>query len=358
MAAESVRLVLQTCDPQLLDLGDSDVTDFSAPVEASNMLLFLTDSRRMQKVLWKQLFVLDSVMSLIEDLKSGSQLLQVPCPKPADGAHGRWKDLKLQYRTSLEETEELLRTQLQKVEEIKEKREKINQLLLRIQQQSAQRETLQSSLLFSHEALRHSEAQLQEVMAKAEVTASHMVDWERIRDDLQVEVSLVQDLMEMTLLSLSPSELLLEIRPGSGRGHDLEPLKVSVKWDPDDTFSLQVSEEVSGLMHVSSSSDLRLVLQEVLQQYSREAQLLTEIQVLRSSFAIDWRPSQRRLVFLKSATVVCELEVEEEYPSRGGVRLLSVQRDGTTQDTGTLQNQEEKLSLTQWLLLLSSSSQV
>lgn len=55
------------------------------------------------------------------------------------------------------------------------------------------------------------------------------------------------------------------------------------------------------------------------------------------SFAIDWRPAQRLLLYLKSAALVCHLRVEEGYPSTGRARLLSVQRDGRAVDTSGLQ---------------------
>lgn len=55
------------------------------------------------------------------------------------------------------------------------------------------------------------------------------------------------------------------------------------------------------------------------------------------SFAIDWRPAQRLLLYLKSAALVCHLEVEEGYPSTGRARLVSVQRDGRAVETAALQ---------------------
>lgn len=55
------------------------------------------------------------------------------------------------------------------------------------------------------------------------------------------------------------------------------------------------------------------------------------------SFAIDWRPAQRLLLYLKSAALVCHLRVEEGYPSTGRARLLSVQRDGRAVDMSGLQ---------------------
>lgn len=40
----------------------------------------------MQKVLWRQLFVLDSMMSLLEGLESAQQLMAQSCP-PQPGTH-------------------------------------------------------------------------------------------------------------------------------------------------------------------------------------------------------------------------------------------------------------------------------
>lgn len=55
------------------------------------------------------------------------------------------------------------------------------------------------------------------------------------------------------------------------------------------------------------------------------------------SFAIDWRPAQRMLVYLKSASLVCSLEVEEGYPSKGRARLGSIRREAQLIDTSVLQ---------------------
>lgn len=57
---------------------------------------------------------------------------------------------------------------------------------------------------------------------------------------------------------------------------------------------------------------------------------------LSFSFAIDWHPAQRLLVYLKTASLVCQLEVEEGYPRVGRARLLSVRRDGQHVDTSGL----------------------
>lgn len=54
-------------------------------------------------------------------------------------------------------------------------------------------------------------------------------------------------------------------------------------------------------------------------------------------FAIDWCPAKRLLIFLKSATTVCHLELDEGYPSSGRAKLLSVRKDGHLLDLSALQ---------------------
>lgn len=54
-------------------------------------------------------------------------------------------------------------------------------------------------------------------------------------------------------------------------------------------------------------------------------------------FAIDWCPAKRLLIFLKSATTVCHLELDEGYPSAGRARLLCVRKDGNLLDLTDLQ---------------------
>lgn len=59
---------------------------------------------------------------------------------------------------------------------------------------------------------------------------------------LQMCVSTLSDVMHINLLSFSPSELCVELRPRlcSDLSNELEPLKLSVTWSQDDCFRLQV----------------------------------------------------------------------------------------------------------------------
>ncbi|XP_044037161.1 uncharacterized protein si:dkey-225f5.4 [Siniperca chuatsi] len=167
--------------------------------------------------------------------------------------------------------------------------------------------------------------------------------------------------MQINLLSFNQSELCVELRPrpaSNQSSNELEPLKLSVTWSHDDRFRLQVNEGTAGLAEDCMSgrrAELSAALQDVMQCYMGQFELLSEIQGLRSSFAIDWRPAQRLLVYLKSASLVCHLQVEEGYPGSGRARLLSVRRDGRAVDTSALKPHKAVLSLTDWLVFLCSS---
>ncbi|XP_070704362.1 uncharacterized protein [Pempheris klunzingeri] len=355
-----VRTVLQRCDPALLTpCGDSEQPDCA---EAARMLLYLTDSRRVQKVLWRQLFVLDSMMSLLEGLESTQQLMTQPCPpQPEGGARGRWKALKVEIRSGVEETEILLRSLQDRVQLIHDRRHTLTQLLQQLHSKRRQCEQLAESLQKAQRALQSCDHQLAQLRAESEAVLGQLVSWQRLRDQLQVCVSAVQNVMQINLLSVSQSELCVELRPRPSSNlssNELEPLKLSVTWSHDDRFTLQVNEGTAGLVEDcrwGRRSELSAALLEVMQCYVGQAELLSEIQGLRSSFAIDWRPAQRRLVYLKSALLVCHLEVEEGYPSSGRARLLSVRRDGRPVDWSGLKPVSSAPSLSDWLECLCSS---
>ncbi|XP_033501103.1 uncharacterized protein LOC117268612 [Epinephelus lanceolatus] len=352
--------VLQRCDATLLDpCRDSEHPDCS---EAARMVLHLTDSRRVQKVLGRQLFVLDSVMSLLEGLESAQQLMTQPCPpQPEGGARGRWKALKAESRSGVEETEALLRSLQDRIQQMNNRRHTLTHLIQQLHSKRQHHEQLAESLLKAQNALQSCDHQLTKLRAESEVALSHLISWQRLRDELQVSVSAVQEVMQINLLSFNQSELCVELRPRPPShlsSNELEPLRLTVTWSHDDRFRLQVDEGSAGLVEDCVSgrrSELRAALLEIMQCYVGQVELLSEIQRLRSSFAIDWRPAQRVLVYLKSASLVCHLEVEEGYPSSGRARLLSVRRDGQPVDTPGLKPDRADLSLTEWLVFLCSS---
>lgn len=60
---------------------------------------------------------------------------------------------------------------------------------------------------------------------------------------LQAQLSVLQEVMQVHLLSITQSELCVELRPrppSADRTRELGPLRLSVSWSHDDHFKLQV----------------------------------------------------------------------------------------------------------------------
>ncbi|XP_028268165.1 uncharacterized protein LOC114440088 isoform X2 [Parambassis ranga] len=326
------------------------------------MLLYLTDSRRVQKVLWRQLFVLDSSMSLLEGLESAQQLMKQPCPpQPDGGARGRWKALKAENRLGLEETEALLRSLHDKIHQIHSRRNTLTQLMKQLHSKKHQCEQLEQTLQKAQNALRSCNQQLTHLREESEAVLSQLMGWRQLKAERQELITSLRDLMTVHLLTFNQSELCIGSMPhvsSNLSSNQNGAPKLSVIYGHDGCFSMQESEGTAILVEervMGKRNELGAALLEVMQCYDGQAELLSEIQTLRTSFAIDWRPAQRLLVYLKSASLVCHLEVEEGYPSCGQVRLLSIRRDGQLVDTSGLKPPKNDLNLTDWLVFLCSS---
>ncbi|XP_068192235.1 uncharacterized protein si:dkey-225f5.4 isoform X2 [Antennarius striatus] len=302
------------------------------------------------------------MMSLLEGLESAQQLMTQACPPPPEGgARGRWKALKAESRLGVEETETLLKSLQDRIQQIHDRRHTLTQLVQELHHKKQQCDHLSDSLLKAQNALRSCDRQLTHLRAESDAALDHLIGWQRLREEMQALVSAHQDVMQINLLSFNQSELYVELKPrplSDQSSNELEPLKLSVTWSPDDRFRLRANEGAVDLVDDSVSgrhSELSAALLEVMQRYMGQFELLSEIQRLRSSFAIDWRPAQRLLVYLKSALLVCHLQVEDGYPRDGRARLVSVRRDGQPVDAPHLQPHLTRPSLTDWLVFLCSS---
>ncbi|XP_069572213.1 uncharacterized protein [Brachyistius frenatus] len=353
----AVQAVLQRCNPSLMEPGGNPEPDGA---EAAGVVVFLTDRRRIQKVLWRQLFALDSMMSLLEGLQSAQQLLTESCPPhPEGGARARWKALKVERMSMVEETETLLRSLQDKIQQIHKRRDKLTNLVQHLHSKKQHHQKLERSLHQAQMSLRSYNGQLAQLRVEAGTVLGQLIGWERFRNEQLLLIT--ENIIHVRLLAISQSELIVELRPwfsSDPTSYELKSLKLSVNLSDDERFTLEVKEVPAVLLEdwmKGRRVELSCDLQEVLKCYVAQAWLLSEIQVLRSSFAIDWRSDQRLLVYLKTASLVCHLQVEEGYPSVGRVRLLSVRRDGKHVNMSGLKPPPSVLSLTSWLVFLCSS---
>ncbi|CAL8306602.1 unnamed protein product [Merluccius merluccius] len=272
-----------------------------------------------------------------------------------------WKALKAETSVGVEEMEVQIGGLQARPEQIASKRLRLVQLVQELEKKKQKSKQLEMALQKAHNALHACNGQLASVKAEAEAAVNCLGRWQKIADELQGYISATQDVMQSKLLAVNQYELVVEQRPalfGSQLSNELEPLRLSVTWSRDDRFIMQVNQGKACLEeHCMKGhlSELCAALLEVTQRYTTQGDMLAEIQTLHSRFAIDWRPAQRLLVYLKTASVVCSLEVEEGYPSTGRALLGSVRRDTQPVDTSKLQPPKDNMSLTEWLVFLCSS---
>ncbi|XP_066498854.1 ZW10 interactor-like isoform X2 [Hoplias malabaricus] len=367
--------MLERSDPA--NLRQCDSTEVQEAGDGEIMAPYLMDCRRKQKLMCQQLCVLDDILKLVASIKSAEQFLNEPSPaNPGTEARAAWKALKAEYLQQVEEVECLIVTLENRMNELHSKRQMLEALLITLekkkeeykekertaakQKQRANNQLslhLEESLQKAQNAMQICDRRLSELKCEIQEQLSRVADSTSFRDRLRDILAATQANMQYRLLSVGPSELCLELLPRSTQ-QSLQPLRLSITMTTDETFHLQVFQGTAGLLEESVEGPVRQLsaaLLEVMERYISQGEMLAEIQALHSRFAIDWCPAKRLLIFLKSATTVCHLEVSEGYPSSGRANLLCVRKDGALLDLTTLQPPVVNPILTDWLEFLSSN---
>ncbi|XP_016379380.1 uncharacterized protein LOC107717212 [Sinocyclocheilus rhinocerous] len=378
MATERTEAVLERTDPSFLK--SCNTTEVQETGEGEIMAPYLMDCRRKQKHIFRQLCVVDDMIQLLAGLESADQLVNEPCPQnPGSEARSAWKALKAEYQDRVQEVEGLINTLRVRMEELQGKRKTLETLLSTLQlkkeeckekeritakrNQRAEKQIsfqLEDSLQAAQSTVNVCDLRLSKFKDEVEKQHARISDWTILRDGLQTWVTVTHRNMQFRLLSVSSSELCLELLPRAAE-KSLEPLRVSITMTTSDEFHLQVFQGTAGLGEEAVNGRLRQVsaaLVEVMERYISQGEMLSEIQALHSRFAIDWCPAEKLLIFLKTATTVCQLRVEEGYPSQGRATLLSVRKDGSLLDITDLQPPVQHPVLTEWLEFLSSNPNI
>uniref|UniRef100_A0A8C1YIB9 Si:dkey-225f5.4 n=2 Tax=Cyprinus carpio TaxID=7962 RepID=A0A8C1YIB9_CYPCA len=374
MATERTEALLERTDPSFLK--SCTTTELQETEEGEIMAPYLMDCRRKQKHVFRQLCVVVDMIQLLAGLESVDQLLNKPCPQnPGNEARCAWKALKAEYLERVQEVEGMISSLWDRTEELQGKRKTLETLLSVLQikkeeckekeriaakrNQRAEKQIsfqLEDSIQAAQNSINACDLQFSKLKDEVEKQQARISDWTILRDGLQTLVNVTHRNMAYRLLSVSSSELCLELLPRAAEV-SLEPLRVSITMTTSDEFHLQVFQGTAGLVEEAVNGRLRQVsaaLVEVLERYISQGEMLSEIQALHSRFAIDWCPAEKLLIFLKTATTVCHLRVEEGYPSHGRATLLSVRKDGSLLDITDLQPPVQHPVLTEWLEFLSS----
>ncbi|GAA6093598.1 uncharacterized protein si:dkey-225f5.4 [Tachysurus ichikawai] len=357
MATERGVALLERTDPVLLKTCDS--TEVQDAGEGKVMTAYLMDCRRKQKIMCQQYGVMDDMLKLLAFLESAEQFLNEPCPpKPDTEASTPWKALKAECLEQVQEVDGMIGTLVEGMEELLKKRQRLEALLVSLEKKKQMHLQLDDSLQKAQDALRVCDRRLCELKNQvnkqlANVASNTMTAF---RDRLQATLKVTQANMQYRLLSAIPSELRLELLPHTTQ-QSLQPLHLSVTMTTENHFRLQVFQGTAGLIEESMEGTVRELSAaplEVMECYISQGKMLAEIQALHSRFAIDWCPAKRLLTFLKSATTVCQLELEEGYPLSGHAKLVAVRKDGNLLDLSALQPRVTNPTLTDWLEFLFS----
>ncbi|XP_035253166.1 uncharacterized protein si:dkey-225f5.4 isoform X2 [Anguilla rostrata] len=348
------------------------------------MVPYLTDSRKKLKMTQLQLSVLDRMLLLLESAQPPHLLDGSPVPDTGADTRACLGALKSAYAEGVERVEGLIAALLDRMDQAGRKKEQLQQLLCALERKKEELEEqqrmkekkdvkeeklsslklqeLEESLLASQRALHLTERRISELVAQTDAYLTSLDSWTLLRDGLQRSVQATLGLTGYKLLWAGPLELCVELVPQVHRPDlaNLRPLPLTLTWTPDGLFNIQ-SQEAAGILDGALQGPLSQVsstLQEVCQRYLSQGEMLAEIQEMHSRFAIDWRPAQRLLVFLKSASVVCHLSVGEGYPSRGRASLVSIRGEKGPLNIDALQAPQVNPSLSEWLEFLSSCPEI
>ncbi|KAI1884191.1 hypothetical protein AGOR_G00223890 [Albula goreensis] len=385
MATERAQLLLSWLEDAQKDIFNSAEQDVGeAELTAAVMVPYLTDSRKKLKMTQLQLCVLDQMLLLLEKLESPDLLNSPSVPDTGADIQAHLKGLKSTYSEGVQRVQECITALQDRMELAGQKKEHLEKLLCCLERKkeelkekqrikekrdikkeklnSAKLQELEESLLAGQRALHLSEQRISKLMTETDTCLASLDSWTLLRDGLQQSLQATLGLTGYKLLWVGPQQLSVELLPQVHRPDlvNLKPLSLSLTWGSDGLFRIQSqgAGEILNEYQQGPLAHLSATLHEITQRYLSQGEMLAEIQELHSRFAIDWRPAQRLLVFLKSASVVCHLNVGEGYPSRGHATLLSVRGEREPLNITALQPPQTNPSLTEWLEFLTGCPDV
>nr|XP_034996710.1 ZW10 interactor-like isoform X2 [Zootoca vivipara] len=294
-------------------------------------------------------------------------------------AKQEWKKLKAEYQQQVESIKKDVPQLLLKLEQARNRAQLLEEALQRYQDKKLEMEEkarsaqirrqkeqdalceqqqrldermveLQGSLQVQCEELQHLRRELEEEELQA---CAWQEEVQRISDFR----SLLETLQGVRLLSESKSDLEFELicpaQPGAATPH---ALKLRLHWRDNGSVTLQSHSPFfspSLVLPEGTCGNIKAIILELQNGYFQQAQLLAEIELLHSSFAVDWQQEKRILSYLKPSST-CNLYVEPGYPASGGISLCSVKGQHGTVDATSYKPPQERPSLRDWLEYLSA----
>ncbi|XP_026567293.1 ZW10 interactor-like [Pseudonaja textilis] len=379
MEAEATAVELLSQINDILKYEDQTTSEMKLELPAQVLAEHAVNTRKTQKLMYTQLQVLKFLLDFLDSAPRIQDASDSTVRKEMEEAKKQWKALKADYQQQVEAIKGAVPQILAKQEEVQNRARLLEEALQRYQAKKEEVEekarNAQKRHLKEQELLRERQQELEQRVAefqdrlqkqqkeleclKGEVgeQESQARIWQEKMQRISDFRCLLESLQGVKVICVSENDMEVELTPQPypeiSAGHCL---KLHLHWGEDGNVTLQsgnpsflLPEEIP----LGTCSTIKGVLLELQHSYSQQAQLLAEIKLLQNCFAIDWQPEKRLLHYLKPSST-CSLYVESGYPDSGQVRLLSVKTQQGTVDVTSYKPPQEKPSLINWLVYLST----
>ncbi|XP_062975583.1 ZW10 interactor-like isoform X2 [Elgaria multicarinata webbii] len=354
MAAAAAAVELLALLKDVLTSEGQAKDGIEAELPAQVLAEHAVNTRKTHKLMYTQLQVVKFLLDFLDS---------APCIQDASGAAVRkemaeakqqWKALKVEYQQQVEAIKGAVpqnREMEEKVRNAQDRCLKEQELLCERQQQLERHVTeLQNRVEVHHEELQRLQAELEEQERQASV-------WKEEMQSISDFRCLLETLRGVKLTCATESDLEVELsshsQPGTAASHQL---KLRLHWENDGNITLQNASPffpLPDVLPMGACSTIKAFILELQHSYAQQAQLLAEIELLQSCFAIDWQQEKRLVSYLKPSSTCC-LYVEPGYPTSGRICLLSVKNQHGTVDVTSYKPPQERPSLKKWLVYLSA----
>ncbi|XP_069065676.1 ZW10 interactor isoform X2 [Pleurodeles waltl] len=368
------RLLARIDAASLLESQPKDDPDVELPAKV--LAEYSMTELRKLKILAQQLQVVKLLLDFVAEADSApwaeSSMLEAT-RKELNQVKAQWKELKEEYLEEVEKIEAAIPQLLGKLEQLKTKKSLLEEALHQYQQKAAAMEVLRQQQRVentrlagcvgeSRQRIGLCEDMIQRIQTELQQHQLRGEMWmENVKRDSDL-LQLLEGLSGIRLVSVSEQDIVLDVQDPCAVQQEpqLKPLRMTLRWTKDDKLQVQTDStfitQADALLeeHVP---EVKMAVLEMQNAYRSQARLLQELDGLHDKFPVDWRPKERKLLYLKGS-VVCVLLIDPGYPTSGGIQLLSLQGYTGSVDIRLLKPPHASPTLCNWLVYLSSNSEI
>ncbi|KAG8129787.1 hypothetical protein E2320_016466 [Naja naja] len=331
--ATAVELLSQIND--ILKYEDEMKLELPAQVLAEHAV----NTRKTQKLMYTQLQVLKFLLDFLDSAPRVQDASDSTVRKEMEEAKKQWKALKADYQQQVEAIKGAVPQILAKQEEVQSRARLLEEALQRYRAKELLRERqqqLEQQVAELQDRLQKQQKELECLQGEVGEQESQARIWQEKMQRVSDFRCLLEGLQGVKVICVSENDMEVELTshpyPEMSAAHCV---KLHLHWGEDGNVTLQ------------SGNPSFLLPDEI------PLGTCSTIKGILLDFAIDWQLEKRLLHYLKPSST-CSLYVESGYPDSGQVRLLSIKTQQGTVDVASYKPPQEKPSLINWLVYLST----